>query len=205
MRTWLGVFAGMLGLAVATAGTAGEYRSGFGFAISVPDVYLVLTQREVAAQSDLLLGENEASVLDSIPADLREVVLQRIMRGDLEIFYRREGLSGDFIDNVNVMRQPSPLPKSAEQVESLCSALPAEFSRVFGRPIAVDACEIRNMMGRRALYLQFDGAIVGTKTLQYQLEQAAGSTLVMTATAASTNLSRMLGEFEAMVASIRPN
>ena len=64
-------------------------------------------------------------------------------------------------------------------------------------------CELRDMVGRRALYLQFDGAIAGTKTLQYQIERNAQVTLVLTATAATPNLPRMLGEFEAMVASMR--
>ena len=48
-----------------------------------------------------------------------------------------------------------------------------------------------------------DGALRGTKTMQYQLEQSSDRTLVITATAIVPNLTRMLGEFEAMVASIR--
>ena len=49
----------------------------------------------------------------------------------------------------------------------------------------------------------FDGAMPGTKTLQYQIRKAPGQTLIMTATAAASNLTRMLGEFEKMVTSMR--
>ena len=56
---------------------------------------------------------------------------------------------------------------------------------------------------RRALYLQFDGAIPGTTTLQYQVQRNVGESVVLTATAATPNLPRIMGEFEEMVASIR--
>lgn len=214
MRRRIGTTGSMLWLAtallmttaMATTAPAEDYRSGFGFGISVPDVWLVLTQGEVAGRPDLFRGEvdkDETAVLQAIPLEMRQSVFKRIVNGDLEIFYRREGLTGSFVDNINIMRQLSPLPDDGAQLDAVCQILPGEFSRVFGRPITMDACEIRDMMGSRALYLQFDGAIQGTKTMQYQLEQKSDLTLVLTATSAAPNLPRMLSEFESMVASIR--
>ena len=110
---------------------------------------------------------------------------------------------GFFVDNVNVLMQPADLPSTLEELERICQILPTEFSRVFGRPIAMDVCEMRERVSRRALYLQFDGAILGTTTLQYQLQRDDRSTLILTATAATENLPRMMGEFEEMLASIR--
>jgi hypothetical protein len=101
------------------------------------------------------------------------------------------------------MLQPARLPNTHEQLTGLCQLLPDEFSRVFGRPVLMDGCEMRDLVGRAALYLQFDGAIPGTTTLQYQLQQSHDTTLVITATSTNANLSRMLGEFEQIVASIR--
>ena len=75
---------------------------------------------------------------------------------------------------------------------------------MFGRPIGLDDCELRAVVGRPSLYLAFDGALAGTKTVQYQVQRSAGETLILTATAKTSNVPRMLGEFEAMVASIRP-
>jgi hypothetical protein len=190
-------------LGLAATAVAGEYRSGFGFGISVPEVWLVLTQGEVAQHSDIFLDVDEDSALALIPVEMRQMVFERIQRGELEIFYRREDIAGAFIDNINIMQQGSPLPTSRGQLDAVCRLLPAEFSRVFGRPIAMDRCEMRELVGKPALYLQFDGALRGTKTLQYQLGRSADRTLVITATAVVSNLTRMLSEFEAMVASIR--
>lgn len=205
MQRWLAV-AGLLVLSTigATFGArAGEYESDFGFGISVPEVWLVLTRSEVADNADVFLGEGRSSGLGSVPPAVRRVVYDRVRAGELEIFYRRESAPGSFIDNVNILTQPTNLPSTVEQIDGVCEVLPGEFSRVFGRPVAMDVCEIRERVGRRALYLQFDGAIQGTTTLQYQLQRGHRLTLVLTATAATENLPRLMGEFEEMVASIR--
>lgn len=195
------VLTGLLVL-LATVGRAGEFESAFGFGISVPDVWLVLTRSEVAENAAAFM-DDDGDRFGSVPPAMREVVFERVAAGQLEIFYRREGISGSFVDNVNIMTQPADLPVSEQQVDGICRVLPGEFSRVFGRPIGLDRCEMRELMGRRALYLEFDGAIPGTTTLQYQLQRRVGETLILTATAAKPNLARLQGEFEEMVASIR--
>ena len=179
-----------------------EYESGFGFAISVPEVWLVLTQGEVVKNSALFLEAGNDG-FGSVPAAMREAVFRRVEAGQLEIFYRRKGITDAFVDNVNIMFQPVDLPATKRQLAGVCRVLPGEFSRVFGRPIGMDSCEIRQLASRPALYLQFDGAIPGTTTLQYQIQRRAGETVVLTATAVTQNLPRMLGEFEEMVDSIR--
>ena len=198
--------AGLLALSILGATStvrAGEYESGFGFGITVPDVWLVLTHGELAQNTASFLEEGASSELKSVPLAVRRVIHDRVLAGELEVFYRREGVPGSFVDNVNVLMQSADLPSTLEQLERLCQILPTEFSRVFGRPIAMDVCEMRERVRRRALYLQFDGAIQGTTTLQYQLQRGDKATLILTATVATENLPRMMGEFEEMLASIR--
>ena len=187
----------------ASTARAGDFSSRFGFGISVPEVWQVLSQSEVADNAGVFSGETPNDAMAGVPASMREAVVDRIRAGELEIFYRRDGVTDGFVDNVNVMTQQTNLPSDRPQIDQLCRLLPAEFSRVFGRPIGMERCEVRERAARRALYLQFDGAIPGTTTLQYQLQRQRGETLVLTATAADANLPRMLGEFEQMVASIR--
>jgi len=190
-------------LAAAVDARAGEFESGFGFDISVPDTWLVLTRNEAAAKAEIFLDEAGSSELAAIPLAVRRKVYERIRAGELEIFYRRESSSGSFIDNVNVLVQPGQRPSTPEDVAQICAMLPGEFSRVFGRPISMDVCEIRERIRQRALYLQFDGAIRGTTTLQYQIHRDERATLILTATVSTEGLPRMMSEFEAMIASIR--
>lgn len=187
----------------ATNATAGDYASGFGFGITVPDDYLVLTRDEVQRNASLFLGAETDDDLTRIPQSMRKEVYERVRAGQLEIFYRTSDVETAFVDNVNIMSQPADLPQDEGQLAEVCRILPTEFSRLFGRPIALDGCEMRTVAMRRALYLAFDGAIPGTKTLQYQIQRGRGETLIITATAADANVSRMMGEFEGMVTSIR--
>ncbi len=182
---------------------AGDYASGFGIGISVPDSYLVLTRDEVRNNAALFTANEEDGGLAAIPAPMRREVFDRVRSGQLEIFYRTEGVTETFVDNVNIMQQDAELPASDQQLNEICRLLPGEFSRMFGRPVGLDGCEMRVVARRPALYLAFDGALPGTKTLQYQIRTGPGATLIVTATAATENLSRMMGEFEGMVTSIR--
>lgn len=197
------VLAGVLG--AAGVASAGEFRSGFGFGISVPDVWLVLTRGEVERNAGLFLEEDAGGVgaLERIPVAMRRSVFDRIRAGELEIFYRRESDSDLFVDNVNFLLQPADLPSTREQLDGVCRLLPGEFSRIFGRPIAMEACEMRDRAQRPALYLQFEGAVPGTTTMQYQLPHDPDATLVITATTARASLPRMQDELEGMVDSIR--
>jgi len=193
------------GLVLPAIARAGEFRSGFGFGISVPDVWLVLTRGEVEQHAELFLDGTGSGVdaLERIPAAMRRTVFDRVRAGELEIFYRRESESDGFVDNVNFLLQPTEPPMTREQLAGVCRVLPTEFSRIFGRPIAMEACEMRERVFRPVLYLQFEGAVPGTTTMQYQLPRAGDGTLVITATTASVSMPRMLSELEGMVESIR--
>ena len=137
-RVALFLVAGLCG----SAAIAEDYRSGFGFGITVPDVYLVLTADEVSNNAELFLADEAGEAYGGVPSALRREVFQRVQDGEIEIFYRTEGVDFDFVDNVNVMVQRAMIPKTRAQLKKACRILPAEFSRMFGRPIALDDCEV---------------------------------------------------------------
>ena len=198
------VVAGLAVLVIAASpARAGDYLSGFGFGISVPDEYLVLTQDEVQKNADVFLEDDGDDRMREVSSTMRRGVYDRVQAGQLEIFYRTEGGDIAFVDNVNVMMQKAQLPANARQLQEVCQILPEEFSRLFGRPIGMENCEMRAIAGGFALYLAFDGALLGTKTLQYQIQRSDGMMLILTATSTENNIPRMLGEFEVMVSSIR--
>ena len=198
------VAAGLAVLVIAASpARAGDYLSGFGFGISVPDEYLVLTQDEVQKNAGVFLEDDGDDRMREVSSTMRRGVYDRVEAGQLEIFYRTEGVDIAFVDNVNVMMQKAQLPANARQLQEICQILPEEFSRLFGRPIGMENCEMRAIAGRSALYLAFDGALLGTKTLQYQIQRSDGMMLILTATSTENNIPRMLGEFEVMVSSIR--
>jgi hypothetical protein len=92
---------------------------------------------------------------------MRRTVFDRIRAGEPRSHRRESGAS--FVDNVNFCSSRRAAPP--DQLVGVCRVLPVEFSRIFGRPIAMDACELRERVRRPVLYLQFEGAIPGTTTM----------------------------------------
>lgn len=189
---------------LANPAFAGEYASGFGFGISVPEHYLVLNREEIAKSATEFLDASGDDSIDALPSELLERVFARVQAGEIEVLYRTKEVDASFIDNVNIMTQRARIPRDARQLQDVCDVLPGEFSKLFGRLVALDGCELRVVGDRPALYLEFDGAMPGTKTVQYQIQRRPQETLILTATARASHLPRMLGEFESMVTSIRP-
>lgn len=73
-------------MSLAVGAKAGEYESEFGFDISVPNVWLVLTRSEVADDAENFLGSRGSSGLGSVPLTMRRMVFDRVRAGELEIF-----------------------------------------------------------------------------------------------------------------------
>ena len=80
MQKWLVIAALLTGLTISSAvgARATEYESGFGFRISVPSVWLVLTRDEVATGADVFLGDGGSSALKSVPLAMRRVIYDRV-------------------------------------------------------------------------------------------------------------------------------
>ena len=75
------------------------------------------------------------------------------------------GIGPSFVDNVNRMSKRAELSRNQRQLNEVCQILPCEFSRMFGRPVGLDGCEMRQVAGRPALYLAFYGADPGNEDL----------------------------------------
>ena len=112
---------GVVGIVVPAQ--AGEYESGFGFGISVPDVWLVLTRSEIQESADHFFAEGAdeggRTKLGSVPLAMRRAVHDRVRAGELEMYFRRTPELGSFVDNVNVMTQFASLPNSPAQLVSV--------------------------------------------------------------------------------------
>ena len=76
MQKWLAIAALLMLSTLSKAGTATaeDYESGFGFGISVPNVWLVLTQSEVTNSADVFLGDGGVFGLGSVPLEMRRAV-----------------------------------------------------------------------------------------------------------------------------------
>lgn len=193
-RLHIGIFT----LLFAVAAHARDINSSMGYSASVPQGWIALTREEVRDNPDLFDFEKAAK--NGMPRALLEQVQPMIVSGRADIFLRRDG-SASFTDNVNVMKHIGSLPVDADGIRSMCGAARAELSRLFGRPVTVYACEPRRVDGRKALYLDFDGVVPGTRSIQYQFPKSPSVYFVVTATAKNTTLEQVRTDLEAIIRS----
>ena len=176
-------------LAVAASASAKDYQSSFGFTFAAPDGWLVMTKSELATNP----------VFASADAGLKA----KVAAGAVEIFYDRTTSDATFTDYVDVkLGRKGTVPSSPDEVKAACTAYTTKLAAVAKRPLAVAACESRSVGTAKAFYVEYDGFVTGTVTMQYQIARPDGKLFYVTATCKKTSLPKFRPDFEAIVKSI---
>jgi hypothetical protein len=174
----------------ALAAPAKEYPSSFGFAFSAPDGWLVLTKQELASNP----------VFASIDPGLKA----KVEGGSVEIFYDKTTSDATFSDNINVkLGGQGKIPSSPEAVKAQCTAYAEKLAKAAGRTLAVATCEDRSVGASKAFYVEYEGSVAATVTMQYQLVRPDNKMLFVTATCKRATLDKFRPDFEAIVRSIK--
>ena len=179
---------------------ADTYISAFGFSVNLPDYWLIMSKEELKDNPDLFNFEQNA--FKNIDKAVFEQTKKMISSGDVEIYFNEKASDATFADNVNVTKRIGRLPKSASESEKVCKELPAALSKLFGRTINSYECTLRYIGGMNMFYMEFDGVIQGTRSLQYQIAKSPSVLIVFTATCKNERLETMKREFEDIVSSV---
>lgn len=174
------------------------YESSFGFQAAIPDAWQVLAAADVS-ESAL---EAPTGALANIDPELLADFSRAIRKGEVEVFFRPNGDVQGFTDNVSVRATRGGLPEAPEDILASCDVLARTLSSAYGRTVELAVCEVRQVAGKRSLYVEASGAVEGIHSLQYLIEGARGELLIVTATAVTDTLPSLRGELDAMVGSL---
>jgi hypothetical protein len=177
-------------LTAATTLTAKDYKSSFGFTFSAPDAWLIMTKSELASNP----------VFANADAGLKA----KVAAGSVEIFYDKATSDAKFTDYADVkLGIKGAVPKTPDGVAAACTKYTQELAKAAGRTLPVAACEVRSVGTSKAFYVEYQGAVAGTVTMQYQIVRPDGKLLYVTATCKESSLDKFRPDFEAIVKSIR--
>lgn len=183
------------------AAFAKEYQSSFGFAASIQDDWVVLTRQAVRENPALL--DVSGSQLASITPERLKDLMARIEKGSLEMMFSRTTSDAVFADNINVLVRSGQIPVSPDKLAKACEAFSAKLGKSAGRALAVAQCETRDPGGFKAVYLEYEGIVPGTVTMQYQIQRPNNELLQVTATCKQASLEKVRAAFDEFVRSIR--
>jgi hypothetical protein len=189
----------LLGWAVVVRAT--DYRSSFGFTLSIPEDWLVLTKQ--AIKDNAAFTDAQDAKVGRINPELLKDLKAKVESGSIEMFFDRTTSDVTFADNINVMVRRGHIPGAPDKLQRVCEAYPAKLAKYAGRDLAVVRCETRGLGTTEAMYVEYEGVVAGTVTMQYQIPRPNNELLLVTATCKQASVEKIRTEFEAIVRSIR--
>jgi len=185
----------------AAAAHATEYQSSFGFTVSIPADWVVLTKQAIA--DNPMIVDMRPETIGNLNPDLLRDLKVKVESGSIEMFFDRTTSDATFADNINVMVRRGRIPDALDQVRQVCEAYPAKLAKYAGRNLNIARCERRELSKAEAFYIEYEGIIAGTVTMQYQIPRPNNKLLLVTATCKQGSLDKIRPEFEEIVRSIR--
>ncbi|MBV1914451.1 MAG: hypothetical protein KUG72_03640 [Pseudomonadales bacterium] len=173
-------------------------NSSFGFSIEIPDTWQPLTGEEIKKNPDLFDFDN----LSGVDKGLLDQIRPMILSGKMEVFFMANG-TDDFTDNINVIKQVGRVLTDSTELAPLCESFPQQLSSMFNRPIKAYRCETTKVANLTGLYLEFDGVISGTRSMQYHIPKSDNVYLVVTATVNNKTYDEMSKKFHRVMETFR--
>jgi hypothetical protein len=178
-----------------------EYKSSFGFTVDIPEHWLVLTKEELKENPDLFDFDKKRFV--NLDKDLLKSIDSKVKSGQVEFYFNQKTSDSSFADNINVIKQIGKIPENNTQLREVCNPAPKQFSSFFGREIKVYQCKLVDINDLKSLFLEYDGALEGTRTIQYLIQKSPGVQIMITATCKNSVLDTIRKEFNRIVLSIK--
>ena len=196
------IFTGLILFLVASHfAYAKQYTSAYGFTIDVPAHWLVLTPAELKANPDLFnFDKVDFGKLDK---NLLKQVLAKIESGNIEIYFNQKTADTSFADNINILKQIGKVPVEPADVKIQCAELGGQLSQYFGHKVNVYQCKVITFNKQAFFMSEFDGAMAGTRSIQYQFNVSPSVAIIMTATSKDKTTDVIRTEFDAMIKSVK--
>ena len=193
---------GMTALCAAWSAQAqSTYVSAMGFRSVVPAGWTSLTRDEVRKNAKLF--DSGLASMRQANTDLVKQIETEIREGRIELLFAPQ-TNPAFRDNINVRSTPMNIPASTKAMESDCAQLPNQMSQMFGRPVQVYACRVENLPVGKAVYLDFDGASDGIRSLQYNIAtKTPGTAIQITGTFTNGSLEQQRPVFEGFIRAMK--
>ena len=184
-----------------TAAHGSEFQSSFGFTANVPADWVVLTKQALADTPTLVDMRPEA--VGNVNPELLRNLKAKVESGSMEMLFDRTTSDATFANNINVMVRRGRIPDALDQVRQVCEAYPAKLAKFAGRNLNVVRCERRALSKSEAFYIEYEGVVTGTVSMQYQIPRPNNELLLITATCKQASVEKIRPEFEEIVRSIR--
>lgn len=198
-----GILVLVLSAVLLTAVHAGTYESPFGFSIDLPSHWNVVNMKNLKNNPEKYYSAHNDKSKNS-GEGLAEKNKKEILDGKVEIYENLSTNYDNFTDTIYVQMDRGDVKPIKAMEKAICDVnmLQAAFSRSFGRDVKVYVCKVLRVSSYDAIYMDFDGAARGTRSLQYQIWKPSNDIIIMTLTTKNKTLKKLRDDFTAIVFSL---
>lgn len=177
-------------------------KSDFGYEITLPSNWTVVSRNDVKDKPDIVKGTFEAAEKDKTlldyPQDLYTMLKEKIVGGQVEYFYKKDSPNM----SISVYEERGTLAQSKSDIKAACELLPQELSKMANKPVKVGECRASKVGNSKGLYVVAD-SFQGGKYVQYMVQKAPDRVLLFTATGKDRDFAATKSEFDSVMKSLR--
>jgi len=179
----------------STTSQAGTYESQLGFSIELSSHWTIIN-------IDTL--KKNPTKFHNIHDNKSESIKKAILEGKAEFYENLVTSDSSYRDNIYVFMSHDENPQKYKSFEkTYCEMIHNTYSKAFGRDVKVYGCKIDQVSYYDVIYTETDGALEGTRAIQYQIWKPSDDIIIMTLNCKNRNLSKLRKEFADIVKSFK--
>jgi len=195
-----------IALALCLCGSAGAdvtYQSDFGFRITLPDGWTIISSKDVKEKPDIikaaLATAEKNNTIKNLPQTVYNALKEKLQGGEMEYYYRTEAP----VFNISVYRDVGTIAQPIEG-KTVCGGLSEELGKLSDKPVTLFECRLEQAENRVALYLVADAYRDNQKYIQYAVQKSPNEILLFTGSAdRDEDFNKVRMEFDKIMKSLR--
>lgn len=180
------------------------YQSEFGFRITLPDGWTIITGKDVKDKPDIIkaaLGAAEKNnTLKNLPQTVYNALKEKLEGGQMEYYCRTEAPTF----NISVYRDAGTIAQPGDGEKTACRNLSEQLGKLSEKPVNVYECRFEQKDNRDTIYLVADAYRDNQKYMQYMVQKSPNEVLLFTGSAySSEDFDKVKAEFDNIMKSLR--
>ena len=179
------------------------YQSDFGFRITLPDGWTIITSKDVKDKPDIvkaaLATAEKNNTIKNLPQTVYNALKEKLEGGQMEYYCRTEAPTF----NISVYRDVGTITQPAEGGKTPCQSLTEELGKLSDKPVTLFECRFEQNDGRPVLYLVANAYRDNQKYVQYAVQKSPNEVLLFTGSAdGSADFDKVKAEFDRIMKSL---
>lgn len=180
------------------------YQSDFGFRITLPSGWTIISSTDVKGKPDIVKAALEVAeknnTLKSLPQELYVKLKEKLTGGEMEYYYRTDAP----IFNISVYQDIGTIVLYKEGEKDACQTLSDELSKLSDKPVTLFECRFEQKGNVASLYLVADAYRDNQKYVQYLVQKSPEKVLLFTGSAMRyEDFDRVRAEFDKIMKSLQ--